>query len=61
MLNEIFADMLKLVQILVLPAMGVMYAALKRQINNQRDMKDVKRYIRLICDKVGIDCTLESN
>ena len=59
MLTAFVSDILKIIQILIIPGMYLSYRSLKKNINNQRDLKDMKTYVILLCEKQGITCTLE--
>lgn len=59
--ETLFNDILKVSQIIVIPAGIIFYRSLKKQINKQRDISDLRKYVILICEKLGIDCVLEKS
>lgn len=61
MLNQIMQDILTLTQVLLIPAMVVLYKSLKKQINNQRDIKELKVYTKAICKELKLVCTLDTD
>lgn len=56
-----FKDILTVTQLLLIPAIVMMYKYMKRQITIARDIIDLKVYTKAICRELKIPCALKDD
>lgn len=59
MLNTLVKDLLTITQLLLIPAIAMMYRYMRRQIIIARDINDLKVYTKAICTELKLTCTLK--
>jgi len=57
-MENLVADILKILQLLIIPIVIFLYRYFKRQTIMQRDIEDLKCYVGKICEKMDVICTL---
>ena len=60
MLNQVMKDILTIAQLLLFPAIFMMYRYMRKQIIIARDIHDLKIYTKAICKELKLTCTLEA-
>lgn len=59
MLESILKDLLTFTQLLLIPALALMYKHLKRQVVIDSNIRDLKVYVKAICAELKIPCALD--
>jgi hypothetical protein len=58
-MENLLADILKITQLLFIPALILFAKSIKKQTETSRDIRDLKTYTKLICREMKIPCTLK--
>ena len=61
MLNTLMKDILTITQLLLIPAIAMMYKYMKSQLIMARDVRDLKVYTKAICKELKLTCTIETD
>lgn len=52
-------SILKILQLLILPLIIMLYKHMRKQIESDRDIRDLKTYMLAVCKNMDIPCVLK--